>query len=112
MLAGGWPARKRAIAAPERSERVPIWRLANPNVGLPPRRVQARRKCWSRWLLVRRRAALDDVDGKTVLSGVVRGASGARCRMWCTRWATLRTGQSSGSSVRDCVRDSPLCPFF
>ena len=49
---------------------------------------------------------------KTVLMVVLPLADGARRRMFPTRVAVLRTGQSSGSPVRDWVRVSPLCPFF
>jgi hypothetical protein len=44
MLAGGWPARNRAMAAPERRDRVPMSPLAKPKAFVPPSRVHVRRR--------------------------------------------------------------------
>ncbi len=78
MLAGGCPAKKSAMAAPDRSERVPMLALAKPKVGLPPSRVQARRRWRRRSVLVRCRLVVEVDDGNTVLSSVVGGALGTR----------------------------------
>jgi len=51
-------------------------------------------------------------EAKTELMVVVPAASGALRRILRTNVAKLITGQSSGSPVRFCVRDSPLWPFF
>jgi hypothetical protein len=66
------------MAAPERSERVPI---EKPKVGCPPRRAHARRRWRSKSWFVRRWVAFEWAEMNTLLIGVVGGALGARVKM-------------------------------
>ena len=77
ILAGGCPAKNKAMAAPDRSERVPMSWLEKPKVGWPPRRVQERRRWRRRSALLSCWVAPLGSERKTVLMVVVPGAAGA-----------------------------------
>ena len=97
------------MAAPERSDLVPMSAAVYPNASFPPIRVHVERSALrSDMLDTRHTLVLRHME----LSGVSGEACGIRRWMRATSDASRRTGHSTGSLVRWCVLLSILVPFF
>ena len=109
ILWTGWFIKKSDMAAPDRSDFVPMSSASNPNTFFPPISVHVVRM----WVLSSSLVMwVVFVDIRVTLIWAFSPASGINRRIRVTRDTRFLTGHSTGSFVRWWVRLSIFNPFF